>query len=179
MKKHNKLYSFILSALFAAVTVICAWITIPTTVPFTLQTLAVCLMAQLLPLKYSLLSITIYIAMGAVGLPVFSGFQGGVGVLFGPTGGYILGFVFIVLVTGLVEKFLNDSPIVRVLAMFLGLLLCYLFGTLWFAFVTKTSLLSAVVLCVLPYVVFDGAKIILAALLYKRLKKQIEAGKNR
>lgn len=172
--KNKSIYNLMLSALFSALTVICAWITIPTAVPFTMQTFAVFLTAQLLPLKYSLLSVAVYIALGAVGLPVFSGFQGGVGVLFGPTGGYILGFIFIILATGLAEKFYNDGKIVRFFSMITGLVFCYLFGTLWFMFVSKTNFISALLICVIPYIVFDIAKMILSFILYKKLKRQLQ-----
>lgn len=172
--KQIPIYNFILSALFSALTVICAWITIPTAVPFTMQTFAIFLTAQLLPLKYSLLSMAVYIGLGAVGLPVFSGFQGGAGVLFGPTGGYIIGFIFIILTTGLAETFFNDGKLSRFFSMTTGLILCYIFGTLWFMFVSKTDILSALLICVVPYIVFDIAKMILSFILYKKLKRQIE-----
>jgi biotin transport system substrate-specific component len=171
MRKKPEFYNLILSALFSGITAICAWITIPTAIPFTLQTLAIFLMAQLLPLKYSLISVGIYIAMGIVGLPVFSGFQGGAGVLLGPTGGYITGFVFIILITGLVAKRESKKPFAKLSAMTSGLLLCYLFGTLWFMLTAKATFLSAVIICVVPYVVFDIAKMALSVILCNRLKK--------
>ena len=171
--KKVKNYKLIISGLFSAITVLCAWLTIPTAVPFTMQTLAVFLTAQLLPVQYSLLSVAVYIGLGVVGLPVFSNFQGGIGVLAGPTGGYIIGFVFIILTTGLAQKFFGNKLIVRFFSMTIGLLLCYSFGTLWFMFVSKTDFLSAVIFCVLPYIIFDIAKMILSVILYKRLEKLI------
>ena len=82
-------------ALFSALTAICSWISIPTLVPFTLQTFAIFLMVGLLGTKRSLLSILIYLLLGAIGLPVFAGFSGGLGMLFGTTGGYLIGFFFL------------------------------------------------------------------------------------
>lgn len=172
MKKFKN-YNLILSALFSAITVLCAWITIPTAVPFTMQTLAVFLVAQLLPLQYSLLSTAVYIGLGIVGIPVFSNFQGGIGVLAGPTGGYIIGFVFIVLTTGLSIKLFGNRLTVRFFSMTAGLILCYTFGTLWFILTTKTDFLSAILLCVIPYIIFDIAKMMLSVILYKRLQKFI------
>jgi len=173
MKPKESLHNLIISALFSALMVVCAWITIPTAVPFTMQTFAVFLTAQLLPLNYSLLSVAVYIVLGATGLPVFSGFQGGAGVLFGPTGGYILGFVFIILTTGIAEKVAGDGKIARFVSMTTGLILCYVFGTIWFMFISKTDFISALLICVIPYIVFDVAKMILSFILYKKLKRQM------
>ena len=80
-------------SLSAAVIAVCAWITVPFTVPFTMQTFAVFLAVLLFGSARGMLSILLYIALGAVGLPVFSSFGGGIGVLIGPTGGYIIGFL--------------------------------------------------------------------------------------
>ena len=159
--------------MFASLTVVCAWVTFPTAVPFTLQTLAVFLTALFLDFKYSLLSIFIYIGIGAVGFPAFSGFQGGAGVLLGPTGGYITGFVFIILAVGIAKKLFPDSFFAEIFSLITGLALCYLFGTIWFMLVSKTDFISAIIICVLPYVVFDGMKILLALILCKKLRKII------
>ena len=170
----TKKYKNIVAALFSALMVICAWITVPTVVPFTMQTLAVFLTAQLLTLRYSLLSMGIYVGLGVAGLPVFSGFQGGIGTLLGPTGGYITGFVIIILTTAIAMKILGDGQFVRIISMTAGLVLCYVLGTAWFMIITKTNLISALIICVLPYIIFDIAKMFFACLLYKKLKKLIK-----
>ena len=85
-------------AVCAALIAICAWITVPAAVPFTLQTFAIFFVLSLLGGKRGTIAILVYILLGAVGLPVFSGFNGGLGALLGTTGGYIFGFLFIGLI---------------------------------------------------------------------------------
>ena len=104
--KNKKLYKLVLSAMFVAVIAICSWISIPTTVPFTLQTLGIFIAAGLLGWKYGTLSVAVYILLGLVGVPVFANFSSGVGAIMGPTGGYIIGFLFTALAVGLITKFL-------------------------------------------------------------------------
>lgn len=105
-----------------ALMAICAWISIPTAVPFTLQTFAVFLVTGLLGLKCGTLSVLVYLLLGAVGLPVFTGFKGGIGALLGTTGGYLVGFVFIALTVGLLTKFLGRSLPVLICSMALGMI---------------------------------------------------------
>lgn len=96
--------------LFAVVIAICSWISIPTVVPFTLQTFAVFLAVAVLGGKRGTLAVIVYVLLGAVGLPVFSGFKGGIGVLLNTTGGYIIGFVFSALVMWAFENPLGKRP---------------------------------------------------------------------
>ncbi|MBP5250511.1 MAG: biotin transporter BioY, partial [Lachnospiraceae bacterium] len=105
MKKNDKsaIVNMIFIAMMAAIMAVCAWITIPAAVPFTLQTFAVFLAICVLGGKNGTIAVFVYILLGAVGLPVFSGFKGGVGVLLGNTGGYIIGFLFSALVMWLLE----------------------------------------------------------------------------
>ena len=114
------------------------------------------------------------ILLGAVGIPVFSGFRGGVGVLLGVTGGYIVGFLFTALTVGLAVKRFGRSFPVLILSMVLGILLCYAFGTAWFMIIytrggNAVTLGSALGMCVVPYLIPDGIKIVLAAVLVRRL----------
>ena len=119
-------------ALFAAIIAVCSQIQIPLTVPFTMQTFAVFSALAILGGKNGTISILIYIALGAIGIPVFAGFSGGIGVLFGTTGGYILGFLFSGLLYWLITHFLGTKLPVMIAAMALGLIVCYTFGTVWF-----------------------------------------------
>ena len=157
---------------------LCSWIAVPTAVPFTLQTFAVCLIAALLGLRRGLWSVGCYILLGAVGVPVFSGFRGGFGVLLGSTGGYIAGFLFTALVIGLALRN-REATLPRLLvSMSLGVLLCYAFGTAWFMAVYARgtgplSLGTALSWCVLPYLIPDAVKITMAALLARRLAPTI------
>lgn len=162
--------------IFAALIAACSWLVIPGPVPFTMQTFAVFLTVGLLGGKRGTTAVLVYILMGAVGLPVFSGFMGGLGKLLGTTGGYILGFLFSALLMWSMEQAFGTGAKVRLCSMFLGLLACYAFGTFWFMRVylhTKgsISLLAVLSQCVFPFILPDCLKIGLAMLLTERLKK--------
>ena len=128
----------------------------------------------LLGTKWGFVTILAYIGLGALGVPVFSGFGGGVGKLIGVTGGYIVGFLATALVAGPLLRMAKDNLVWGFLSMLAGLTVCYLFGTLWFMFVagnfTWQGFGSALLACVAPFVAFDMAKIVLAQFLLKRLK---------
>ena len=128
------------AALFAALIAICSWISIPTAVPFTLQTFAVFLALGVLGGKLGTLSVAVYLLLGAVGLPVFAGFQGGLGALLGATGGYLAGFLLTALTVWGAERRLGKSAPVFLASCLLGLALCYLFGSVWFAAVYAVAL---------------------------------------
>ena len=153
-------------ALFAALMAVCAWLSIPTPdIAFTMQTFGVFLALGVLGGKWGTVSILIYLALGAVGMPVFSGFRGGAGVLLGVTGGYIWGFLATGLVYWLLER-LN-----RTLALAGGLTACYLCGCLWFSLYAGSAGFAASVLkCVVPYLIPDLCKLVLAERLARRLK---------
>ena len=161
-------------AMGIALIAVCSWISIPATVPFTLQTFAVCLVTALFGLRLGLWTVGGYILLGAVGAPVFAGFKGGFAALLGTTGGYIVGFLFTALVVGIaVDRFGRRLPVL-ICSMVLGILLCYAFGTAWFMLVyTKNSgaigIGTALAWCVIPYLIPDAIKIALASFLTKRL----------
>lgn len=161
-------------AMGVALIAVCAWISVPMTVPFTMQTFAICLIAALFGARRGVWAVLCYLLLGAAGAPVFSGFRGGFAVLLGTTGGYILGFMFTALVVGLAVDRLGRSMPVLCVSMALGVLLCYAFGTAWFMRVYARSsgpigIGTALSLCVLPYLLPDAAKIALAAGLTGRL----------
>ena len=166
-------------ALSVALMAVCSWISLPLTVPVTLQTFAVFTAAGLLGIKRGTAAVAVYIMLGAIGLPVFAGFAGGLGVLFGSTGGYIIGFVFSALVVGLITKIFGRETIALVISMTAGLLVCYIFGTAWFMYV-YTQKSGAVALttvlgwCVIPFIIPDIAKIVLAVIVVKRVSKHIK-----
>ena len=130
--QHQKIVATVQIALFAAIIAVCSWIQIPMTVPFTMQTFAVFCALATLGGKGGTISILIYIVLGAVGVPVFAGFTGGIGILFGTTGGYIIGFLFTGLLYWLITHFFGEKLPVMILALVLGLAVCYAFGTAWF-----------------------------------------------
>lgn len=175
-----------LIALFTSITAVCSWISVPATVPFTLQTFAVFLTCGLLGGRRGTVTVIIYLLLGAIGIPVFSGFTGGIGHLLGPTGGYIIGFLFTALImwgaeavsgrgTSSASGAAGRTDFVLALSMLLGLAACYAFGTAWFMTVyARTSgpigLQAALGWCVLPYIIPDLIKIAVALLLCRRLR---------
>lgn len=178
--KRMPLRQLILCALFAALTAVCAQIQIPMwPVPVTLQVLPVLLCAALMDRRYAVLMTLVYLLMGLVGLPVFSGMGGGAGKLFGTTGGYIIGFVACALVTSLLIEKLGRSWWQQAIAMVVGVLVCYAFGTAWFMILSGRGLWESLTMCVIPFLVGDAVKIALATVLSLRLyapMKKVMAG---
>ena len=173
---HSKTYDMTITAVFAAVIGICSWISIPSGVPFTMQTFAVFLACGVLGGKRALGAVLIYIFLGAIGLPVFAGFQSGPGVLFGVTSGYIIGFIAIALIMWAVEKAFGNSLRVLGVSMVIGFIACYIFGSFWFMILyTQTTgpiSFSAVIgMCVAPFIIPDLIKIALALILTKKFKR--------
>lgn len=165
-------------AMFAVIMAICSWISIPATVPFTLQTFGVFLAVGVLGGKRGSLSVLIYLLLGAIGVPVFAGFSGGLTAILGSTGGYIVGFLFSAIVMWVMEALLGKKTWVLALSMVVGLLVCYAFGTAWFMVVyAKNSgaigLMTALGWCVFPYIIPDVIKIVLALAICRRLAKAI------
>ena len=180
-------------ALGAVLIALCSWISIPAVVPFTMQTFAVFLVLLVLGGRRGTMTIVVYVLLGAVGLPVFSQFGAGIGVLLGSTGGYILGFIFMGLtyrlVTGAADRGRSGktrwtgaagrgrSGKVRwteAAALVLGLLVLYAFGTAWYMFMYARTqggagLMSVLLLCVIPFVIPDLIKLALALALARRL----------
>ena len=165
-------------AIMAVVIAICSWISIPTTVPFTLQTFAVFLAVGVLGGRRGTFAVLVFILLGAVGVPVFAGFQGGVGILLGTTGGYIIGFLLSALLYWAMTRALGEKTPVMVAAMVLGLIVCYAFGTAWFMIVYARNagaigLGTALGWCVFPFVIPDLVKIALAVGLTRVLKPHV------
>lgn len=162
-------------AVFAALLTLCAWISVPVAdVAFTLQTLGVALALWLLGGKWGTVCLLVYVLLGAAGLPVFSGFQGGLHTLLGATGGYIMGFLLWGLAYWLFTARFPGNRKISLVAMALGLLLCYGFGTVWFSCVyLQGSAGTGFVLlkCVAPYLLPDGVKLTAAWFLSRRLKQ--------
>lgn len=168
-------------AMGVALITVCSWISIPATVPFTLQTFAICLITAVFGLRMGMWTVVTYILLGAVGVPVFSGFKGGFGVLLGVTGGYIIGFLFTALIVGAAVKKWGRGLPTLIISMALGIVLCYTFGTAWFVGVyTRNNgpigVGAALGWCVIPYLIPDGIKIVLAAVLTGKLYPILEKG---
>ncbi|MEG0240167.1 biotin transporter BioY [Anaerorhabdus sp.] len=173
---NNQTKPLIQCALLAGAIAICSQIQIPLPmVPINLALLAVHVAGIVLKPKYAILTVLVYIALGFIGLPVFSNFSGGAQVLFGPTGGYILGYLLdAILISYGMQKLKFSLQTVLILCI-IGTLGCYIFGTIWFMIITQTALPLALVYCVIPFIPGDMIKAILATLLAKRylLSKRI------
>ena len=176
-------------AMFTAVIAVCSQLAVHVgEIPYTLQTLAVCLTAGLLGLKKGTLAVATYIIMGVFGIPVFSGFKNFYALIGGASAGYVIGFIFTSAIVGFVsDRLKNNSEkgfnalylLALALSMVIGVAVCYFFGTLWFMFVYKDSattanLQIALAYCVYPYVVADLIKIVVATILTARLKKYVK-----
>ncbi len=176
MTKRIETRQLVYIALMAVLIAACAWITVPVgPVPFTLQTFGVFCALALLGGRNGTLAVLVYLALGAVGAPVFSGFSGGVGRIVGPTGGYMIGFVAAGLIYWAAERFFGKRTLVQAASMIAGNLASYVLGTAWFMAVypSKPGFAAAVGMCVLPYVIPDLVKIVCALLLAKALKGRI------
>ncbi|WP_252230659.1 biotin transporter BioY [Clostridium sp. ZBS15] len=160
--------------MFAVITAICAQISIPFfQVPFTMQVFAIVLSAVILGYKKAFISQIIYILLGAIGLPVFAGFKGGIQALLGPTGGYITSFLLMVLIIGYFSEKYNDNYFIISFSGTLGIIICYIIGTAQLAFILNITFSSALKIGVLPFVIFDLAKIFLGVFLGINIKKRI------
>ena len=175
-QKTNKTKDLVLIALFAVLIVVCSWISIPSVVPFTMQTFAVYLTLNYLGAKRGTVSIFIYLCLGLIGVPVFANFHSGIGALFGVTGGYMLGWLLSGLVMWLSEKLLGTKIWAQAISMLAGLIVCYIAGTAWFMVVYARNtgpigIWSALLWCVIPFMIPDFLKLGLALWLSQRLKK--------
>ncbi len=167
-------------AIGAVLIAICSWISIPVVVPFTLQTFAVFLLIMLLGGMKATISVAVYILVGAVGVPVFAGFGAGLGVLFGKTGGYIIGFLLMGPIFSLMTKLFGKKLLVQIIALVTGLLVCYAFGTAWFMYIYMrdtgdVGLMTVLSWCVFPYIIPDAVKMAVAILISKKFGGRIRS----
>ena len=173
----NKTRDIVYMSVFTAMISICSWISIPASIPFTLQTMGVFTTVGLLGGKRGTLTVLTYILLGAIGVPVFAGLTGGISVLLGTTGGYIMGFLLSALLMWGIEAIMGRNQIVLAFSMVAGLIVCYVFGTAWFMMIyTQHSgvigLSTVLGLCVIPFIIPDLIKIGVALFLINRLKKR-------
>ena len=168
--RHSAVYIAV-TALFTALIAVSAFITVPLPggVPVTLQTFAVALTGYCLVVKRSVPALLAYLLLGAVGAPVFSGFQSGPAVLMGKTGGFLVGFIFLVVACALGSKCGNKG--LQIAVGLLGLLLCHLTGVLWFAYLTGTGVWASAAAASLPFLLKDAVCIVGAMFLSLRLRR--------
>ena len=172
MKTRNIIYA----PVFASVIAVCAWLTVPAGIPFTMQTFGVCLTLLLLGGRGGTVSLMVYILLGTIGLPVFHGFSGGPGVLMSSTGGYLLGFVLMGLIYWGTTALGKDRLWSRIAGMSLGTIACYGAGIVWFMFwytagTSPIDIGTALSMCVVPFVVPDIIKMMLAFWTAKKIER--------
>ncbi len=171
-------FDMVLMALFAAVTCVLAPLSVPVgPVPISLTNLVIYISMYVLGWKKGTLTYIVYLLLGLVGLPVFSGFEGGVGKLAGPTGGYLVGFIFMAIICGLTVEIFDKNKwlhrILNLVAMIVGTAVAYALGTVWFCLSTGTGVAAALVLCVFPFIIGDLVKMVIALCVGPTLRKQL------
>lgn len=162
LQRKAKISNLARAAVITAVICVLAPLSVPIgPVPISLTTFVIYLSVYLLDWKWATASLLVYLVIGMIGMPVFSGFTGGLGKLMGPTGGYIVGFFPMAILSGLIAGKCSKRW-VQFLGFVLGTAVCYAFGTAWFCFVSHTPLNAALAACVYPFLPGDLCKIGLA-----------------
>lgn len=175
--KKFTIYQICFMALMAALLCVLAPLSLPVgPVPITLATMVIYFTVYIIGPWAGTGSVCIYILLGIIGLPVFSGYAGGLGKIAGPTGGYILGYIFMALIGGLIIEKTKHNIWAAMLAWVLGTAVLYAFGTAWYIYLTNTSLAGAMGLCVLPFIPGDILKIVLGTLVGKAVRTALIRG---
>ena len=173
-KKRSMIYKMCTMALMTAVICILAPLSIPIgTVPISFTNLAILFTLYLLGWKMGTASSVLYIFIGLIGLPVFSGFTGGIGKLAGPTGGYIIGFIPMAIIAGIVIEKTNNI-FLQYLSMVIGTIVLYAIGTAWFCVVMDTTVMTALSICVFVFIPGDLIKMVIAAGLGNVIRKRLK-----
>ena len=169
----SRVQKMVLSALFAALTAVCSQIAVPTPwgVPFHLALFSIFVTGAVLGPWWGCASQLIYTALACIGVPVLAGFNSGAGALVGKTGGYVIGYIPMVVIVGLFARGFANSRWWTMAGMLLGTAVCYLFGSIWFVVLTRVNIATCLAMCVLPYLVPDIIKMVLATLLVEKLNR--------
>ena len=178
MEKKLTTYQMAVTALLAAVMCVLGPLTVPIgAVPISLANFVICLTAWLLGPKFGTLSVAVYLCIGLIGVPVFSGYGAGLAKLAGPTGGYLVGYLLLALIGGLFIEKSNGNPVVSGIGLVLGDAACYVLGTAWFVFQMQCELGYALSVCVYPFIALDLAKIVVSCVVGALLRKRlVQAG---
>ncbi|MGN1318567.1 MAG: biotin transporter BioY [Lachnospirales bacterium] len=160
-------------ALITALLCVLAPLSIPIgPVPISFTNLVLYFSLCIIGTKKTAISYIVYYLLGVVGLPVFSNFTGGFAKAAGPTGGYLVGFIFMILIGGIfISKF--NNKIIKFIGLVIGTAIAYIFGTIWYTFVTKTGYMEAFAVCVFPFIIGDLVKIVIAVIIGDEIKKRI------
>lgn len=175
-KSKAKTATLVLIGLMAAITCIIGPFSIPlpfNLVPISLTNLVIYFTMYILGMKKGTISYCIYLLIGLVGLPVFSAFTGGAGKLLGPTGGYLIGFIFLALISGFfIDKWGNNMWLCMT-GMVLGTIVCYIFGTIWLAYQAHMNFGAALWAGVIPFILGDLIKMVIAMLLGPQIRNRL------
>ncbi|MCR5150796.1 MAG: biotin transporter BioY [Clostridiales bacterium] len=171
MKDKNPVFISVLTALFAAIIAVCSLIALPLPagVPVTLQTFAIALCGYTLGSLKGTVCVSLYLIIGAVGVPVFSGFAGGPAALFGKTGGFLFGFLIMVFLCGAASK--SEKILTKIFAGVAGLLICHLMGVLWFNYLTRMGVVTTALTVSVPFLIKDIVSVATAAFVHGKIKK--------
>lgn len=174
MKKRFTIYQLASCALMTALMCVLGPISFPIgPIPVSLTNFVIYLSVFILGTKGATVSTLVYLLLGAAGLGVFSGYAGGIGKIAGPTGGYLIGFVFMVIICGIVMEKSHSNTVITIIGMIVGTLVCYAFGTAWFVIQMQCNIWYALTVCVFPFLVFDLIKILVATALGKTVRKAL------
>jgi hypothetical protein len=163
-----------LMALMSALLCLLAPISIPIgPVPITLSIFIIYIISYILDANSALISVFIYLLMGIVGLPVFAGYKSGLGVILGPSGGYLISYLVVVYISSYYNNKYYYNKILQLLFMFITLILCYVCGTIWFSIFKKMTFIESLFICVFPFIITDVIKIIAACMLGNEIRKRL------
>ncbi|MDU6263082.1 MAG: biotin transporter BioY [Anaerocolumna aminovalerica] len=173
-RNRNVTLNLVMTGMFSALLIVLSQLSIPspTGVPITLQTFAVAITGVILGWKFGLVSTLIYILLGIAGLPVFANFKAGLQAIVGPTGGFIYGFILMVILCGIGAK--RKNILVGILIGIIGLFGCHLLGINHYAFLSNISFWKSALLVSIPYFIKDVISIVLAFVIGRQVKKSIE-----
>ena len=167
-------YEMAMCGVMAALMCIAGPLTIPIgPVPVTLINLVIFIAIVVTGRRLTMISCIVYLLLGAAGLPVFSGFSGGIAKLAGPTGGYLIGYLFMIWIGGYLYEHTKTRPIIGGCGLILGLLVLYAFGTAWFIYQMKAGIVYALSICVWPFLPFDIIKTAAAVLVGRTVRKAV------
>ena len=173
MKESNTI-KYTMCALFVAFISVCSQISIFIgTIPISLSLLAVFMAGLILGYKYGTLSVIVYILLGLTGIPVFAGAKGGIAVLMGPTGGFLIGYILCALIIGFVSEKMKSGKVYILVSIVTGLIICYILGAVWFSLITGNSFSTTLKICIIPFIPGDIIKIVVSMFLYNKIKSRL------
>lgn len=142
-------------------------------IPVSFSNLVLLLAAYVLGAKCGTVSCVLYLLLGLTGLPVFSGYAGGFAKLVGPTGGYLIGFIFLTYISGLFIEKSSSNIFWSIIGMVIGMVVLYVFGTFWYMYIMDCSIMPALAACVVPFAFIDPIKIVFAAITGREIRKRL------